>query len=242
MMRNSVKVIAEKPVLPDESVKPDFKAVLDQHADYQLLISKYIVAGKYSALIIAIFTGLYFSFIEEVPHTTVSEITTNNDMYPKASPISFDLIPIDTSLFTSVQKNRTEVRLSIASTSEKDEASKPTDILPGEVAKSKWVSPINKNAAPVDGYKNLYAYFTQNVSYTRMTGIDTIQGVVKVRFSIDYDGAVHNLEVVESLSPAFDQEALRLVEQMPSWKPAIKNGIPVSQSLTIPIRFEKAKK
>lgn len=237
-MRNKVKVIPEKPFSLDENIKPDFKGVLNQYTDYQLTVRKYMAIGGSSMLILTILTGFYFSQIENEPPLTgeqPDEQFISAVMYPIKQPVSFEPIPIDT--LSDEGSNKTKET--------------GTTIPPSKIASSKVVDTepkrkielepklINQNAAPLGGYEKLYEYFARNISYTRLEGNDYIQGVVKIRFSVNPDSSIANLEVIKSLGTGFDQEAMRLVEQMPLWTPAIKNGVPVSQSLTIPIRFEK---
>jgi protein TonB len=61
--------------------------------------------------------------------------------------------------------------------------------------------------------------------------------IVKVRFKIDKDGSVSNLEIINSGGNEFDREVLRVCKKMPRWKPAIQNGINVPVSYVIPVTF-----
>lgn len=45
------------------------------------------------------------------------------------------------------------------------------------------------------------------------------QGRVIIRFVVDKEGNVVNPKVVRSVDPYLDKEALRIINQMPKWKP-----------------------
>jgi TonB family protein len=63
---------------------------------------------------------------------------------------------------------------------------------------------------------------------------------VILRFAIDTNGKVTNvvLEVGLPNCEACNQEALRLVENMPNWKPSKENGKPFYSLVRLPITFE----
>ena len=63
-------------------------------------------------------------------------------------------------------------------------------------------------------------------------------GKVIVQFVIDKDGTVKDPKVVRGITPALDEEALRLVRNMPRWKPGKLRGNLVEVSYTLPILFK----
>lgn len=63
------------------------------------------------------------------------------------------------------------------------------------------------------------------------------EGDVIVAFIVNPDGTTGEATIKQSLHPEVDKEALRLVEMMPKWKPARKNGVPVASRLSLPIYF-----
>ncbi len=63
-------------------------------------------------------------------------------------------------------------------------------------------------------------------------------GRVIVQFVIDKDGTVKDPKVVRGITPALDEEALRLVRNMPRWKPGKQMGESVVTHYTLPIMFK----
>jgi len=76
-----------------------------------------------------------------------------------------------------------------------------------------------------------------NVQYPAEAKAKGIQGRVVVQFVIDKDGSVTDAEVVRSVDPQLDAEALRVVGMMPKWTPAKQKGKPVRVRFTLPIQY-----
>lgn len=64
-----------------------------------------------------------------------------------------------------------------------------------------------------------------------------LNGTLKVRFVVDRTGEVREAEVVFPLHPAVDTEALRVVGDLPLWKPGKLRGTPVNVMYILPIKF-----
>lgn len=92
-------------------------------------------------------------------------------------------------------------------------------------------------AEPVDGYTVLYTYFTNELRYPQEAIKDSIQGVVSVSFVINAKGKPEQVSTDHSLGEAFDREAIRVIENMPAWKPAQLDGLPVRSKVSVPITF-----
>lgn len=71
---------------------------------------------------------------------------------------------------------------------------------------------------------------------------DGIQGTVQVNFVIDKDGKVTDVEVVKSVDPLLDAEAVKVISASPKWRPARVNGQKVKSSMTLPVEFRLEKK
>lgn len=64
-------------------------------------------------------------------------------------------------------------------------------------------------------------------------------GTLKVRFVVDRTGEVRDAEVVFPLHPSVDAEAIRVMNDLPLWKPGRLRGKPVNVMYVLPIRFGK---
>lgn len=83
----------------------------------------------------------------------------------------------------------------------------------------------------------LMSYITKNIKYPSIATENGIQGRVICTFVINRDGKVTNAEVIRSVDPSLDKEALRVINNMPAWKPGKQRGKPVRVKYTLPIVF-----
>ena len=85
---------------------------------------------------------------------------------------------------------------------------------------------------------NIFDYLAQHVRYPEEAEKNGIGGMVYVQFVIDTTGKVVEPKVIKSVSPELDAEALRVVSEMPAWKPGMQRGKPVRVSFTLPVIFK----
>lgn len=64
-----------------------------------------------------------------------------------------------------------------------------------------------------------------------------ISGDVKIAFIIDREGKATDFKVIKSVDHYLDREGIRLLKNMPKWKPAIKDGQFVSEKDTATFTF-----
>ncbi|MBQ2097956.1 MAG: energy transducer TonB [Bacteroidales bacterium] len=84
----------------------------------------------------------------------------------------------------------------------------------------------------------LRKYIAENVRYPEMAKENDIQGTVYVRFVVDTDGSVKNVEVIRGVDQLLDKEAIRVVQSLPKWKPGKQRGKAVKVSHSVPIKFQ----
>jgi TonB family protein len=87
------------------------------------------------------------------------------------------------------------------------------------------------------GEKALLEYIGHNLKYPRIAQRNGIQGRVIIRFVIDEEGKVKNVNVLRGLDADCDYEALRVITNLPNFIPAEQKGEKVSVYFTIPITF-----
>jgi len=87
---------------------------------------------------------------------------------------------------------------------------------------------------------SLHRYLSNNLRYPATAVEEGIEGKVIVEFIVCEDGSLCNERIVKSVGGGCDQEALRVIRAMPSWKPAMKDGKPVKTYFKQPIMFKLA--
>lgn len=83
----------------------------------------------------------------------------------------------------------------------------------------------------------LMRYLAKSVRYPVIAEQNNIQGRVYIQFVINTNGEVTNAIVLRGVDPSLDKEAIRVVENMPNWKPGKQRNKPVRVSFTVPINF-----
>lgn len=81
-------------------------------------------------------------------------------------------------------------------------------------------------------------YLGKNMTYPKLGRKAKIEGKVIVRFIVDEDGAIAEPKITTGLGGEFDDEALRVVSEMPNWIPGYQNGYAVRVYFTLPINFK----
>ena len=76
-----------------------------------------------------------------------------------------------------------------------------------------------------------------NRAYPEEAKNTQVEGVVRIVFVIDEQGSIQNAEIYEGLGAGCDEEALRLIREMPTWNPGKIDGKAVKTIYRLPIYF-----
>lgn len=87
---------------------------------------------------------------------------------------------------------------------------------------------------------NLLKYVAEHVNYPEIAKENDIQGTVYVGFVINENGKVTDVTILRGVDPILDKEALKVVENLPDWKPGKQSGKNVKVRMNIPIKFQLA--
>ena len=87
------------------------------------------------------------------------------------------------------------------------------------------------------GVAALIQFLSRNMKYPSECRDSSIGGRVMVSFVVGKDGSILEPEVVRSVHPLLDAEALRVISLMPNWNPGTNQGKPVRVKYTVPINF-----
>lgn len=87
------------------------------------------------------------------------------------------------------------------------------------------------------GMQELMKYLQKEMKYPKEAQDKGIQGRVIVQFVVNKDGSICEANVVKSVDPLLDAEALRVINAMPNWTPGKQKGEPVRVRFTLPLMF-----
>ena len=80
-------------------------------------------------------------------------------------------------------------------------------------------------------------YLQDNIHYPEMAKESGIQGTVYVTFVVEKDGRISNVKILRGIGGGCDEEAVRIIKNMPKWKPGKQRGRAVRAQFNMPIRF-----
>lgn len=90
---------------------------------------------------------------------------------------------------------------------------------------------------PGGGQEALFKYLQKEMKYPQVAKENGIQGTVFVNFVVGKDGKIRDVKILRGVNKMLDDEAIRVVKAMPSWKPGKQRGKAVSVSYNLPIKF-----
>jgi len=90
---------------------------------------------------------------------------------------------------------------------------------------------------PIGGFNAFYQYIGKNFAYPKEAIAAKVEGKVVTRFIIEKNGTISNVEIIKDLGYGTGEEAVRVLEESPKWKPGIQNGREVRVQFTLPIQL-----
>jgi len=88
------------------------------------------------------------------------------------------------------------------------------------------------------GMEKLYQFIGENIKYPELAEKQRIEGRVIVKFVVQKDGSIANVEVLKSPHESLSEEAIRVMQIMPKWIPGKVNGEFISVYYTLPFTFK----
>ena len=92
----------------------------------------------------------------------------------------------------------------------------------------------------------LRKFIADNIKYPEEAKAKGLSGKVFVQFVINKEGDVVNIKIARGVDPILDNEAIRVIQNMPKWKPGEQSKridgekvwVPKNVSWTVPIEFK----
>lgn len=87
------------------------------------------------------------------------------------------------------------------------------------------------------GNAAMMKFLGDNINYPIIAQENGIQGRIICNFVVERDGSITDVQVVRGVDPSLDKEAVRVIQQMPKWKPGKQRGSAVRVRFTLPVVF-----
>lgn len=88
------------------------------------------------------------------------------------------------------------------------------------------------------GDTELMKFIYDNIQYPEIAKENNIQGRVIIRFCVTYKGGVDQVTVLKGVDPALDNEAVRVIKMLPTWRPGKQGGKAVNVWYSVPVTFQ----
>ena len=212
--------------------------------------------GKGTSLLIGFVIALGVMFV--ALEWTQREVEDNSELYTvKDVSLNEEMIPITLPEKKTVPPPPAAVTKAEIIEIVEDDADIEEDIMASTEDNTEWVDIDDYDVVTVEpepeeeeifmvvedqpefpgGTAALLDYLRKNIKYPAICRENNIQGRVLVTFIVNKDGAIVEPEVVKSVNPSLDKEALRVISTMPNWKPGSQRGKPVRVKYTVPVNF-----
>jgi len=96
---------------------------------------------------------------------------------------------------------------------------------------------VEENAQFPGGEEACFKWLSEHIKYPQICIEQGVQGRVTVAFVVNRDGTIVDVEVVQSKDSNLSKEAIRVVKQMPKWKPAKQGNKTVRSRFRLPVNF-----
>jgi len=87
------------------------------------------------------------------------------------------------------------------------------------------------------GHSAFIKFLSRNLKYPANAVEKGIEGKVLISFIIEKNGRLSNIRILRGIGYGCDEEAIRVLEKSPEWKPGIQNKQKVRVAYTLPISF-----
>ncbi len=97
---------------------------------------------------------------------------------------------------------------------------------------------LSKTPVFSGGKNALNTYLATNITYSKAAQEEGLSGRVFINFTVKKDGSIAFVTLQKGITKELDQEALRVIKNMPNWTPAEIDGRQVACQMTLPITFQ----
>ncbi|HEX5112017.1 MAG TPA: TonB family protein [Saprospiraceae bacterium] len=88
-----------------------------------------------------------------------------------------------------------------------------------------------------EGQEAMYKFIYERIKYPAAARENGISGVVIIQFVVSKEGDIQNAKVLRGIGGGCNEEALRVINEMPRWNPGQHDGRNVPVTFTMPIKF-----
>lgn len=115
------------------------------------------------------------------------------------------------------------------------EEAPPGEVLPHLKACASITDDTERNQC---NSKLLTQFIRENIRYPKKARAYEVQGKVVIRFVVNKDGKISDIEPIHSLCGPIEEVCIELVRNLPPWEPGRQQGAPVRVQFDLPFTFQ----
>lgn len=97
---------------------------------------------------------------------------------------------------------------------------------------------VEKQPESEGGIKGFRSYIANEIRYPLEARQAGVEGRVDVQFVVEKDGSLSEVQAIRGIGAGCDEEAVRVLQNAPRFKPGSQNGKPVRVRMVVPITFK----
>lgn len=87
------------------------------------------------------------------------------------------------------------------------------------------------------GMSNFYKYMGKHIKYPKRAKQLGVEGRVFLQFVVEKDGSLSDIRVIKGIGAGCDEEALRVMQNLPNFIPGKQGDVRVRVQMVVPINF-----
>jgi protein TonB len=176
--------------------------------------------------------------VASVDEVEMIDVTTEKE--PETVPVQHQTVSVITDVL-NVVRNETKIETSIGWVDFEDEDIDiaPIQVETEEIEEETIFIVADEKPTFQGGDLNTFRNWVQSrLTYPALAQENNIQGTVTVKFVVEKDGRLTNIQVLKSPDKTLSDEAVQVLAKSPKWAPARQRDMAVRFSYTMPIVFK----
>lgn len=101
------------------------------------------------------------------------------------------------------------------------------------------IKELNSSTKPEypGGLTEMYKFLENAINYPELAKSNEIEGTVFIRFTVNKDGSLTDIEILKGIGYGCDEETKRAFSMMPKWDPGQENGEPINYQYKTAVIF-----
>ena len=115
---------------------------------------------------------------------------------------------------------------------------KETRVIIGYTDSTRVTEPVYLAPRDPGALRDMFRFIGELLVYPEEALAEGIEGIVYVDFTVEPDGSRSDMRIVRGIGGGCDEEAMRVIDLFPNWRPGTKDGLAVAMDYRMPVKFK----